>query len=68
MFGDARRTDGYACDSIVGVSVSMGKERIRRPFHRVLKLSRTIADLVGSDTIEVQHPAEPLQYRPRWAV
>ena len=39
-----------------------------RAFHRVLKLSRTIADLAGSDTIEVQHLAEALQYRPRWAV
>ena len=39
-----------------------------RAFHRVLKLSRTIGDLAGSDSIEVQHLAEALQYRPRWAV
>jgi magnesium chelatase family protein len=36
-----------------------------RAYHRVLKLSRTIADLAGCDQIEVQHAAEAIQYRPR---
>jgi len=36
-----------------------------RAFHRVLKLSRTIADLEGADTILASHLAEALQYRPR---
>ena len=36
-----------------------------RAFHRILKLSLTIADLAGSDTIGVAHLAEALQYRPR---
>ena len=35
-----------------------------RVYHRVLKLARTIADLAGSETIEVEHLAEALQYRP----
>lgn len=36
-----------------------------RAYHRVLKLSRTIADLAGAAQIETPHLAEALQYRPR---
>ena len=36
-----------------------------RAFHRVLKLSRTIADLSGDEEILTHHLAEALQYRPR---
>jgi len=36
-----------------------------RSFHRVLKLSRTIADLEGSENIVSEHIKEALQYRPR---
>jgi Predicted ATPase with chaperone activity len=36
-----------------------------RAYHRVLKLSRTIADLAGSKAVEVVHVAEALQYRPK---
>ena len=36
-----------------------------RAFHRILKLSLTIADLAGAETIGVAHLAEALQYRPR---
>ena len=35
-----------------------------RSYHRVLKLSRTIADLDGAADIQVAHIAEALQYRP----
>ena len=37
-----------------------------RAFHRVLKLSRTIADLSGSRDVTAAHLAEALPYRPRW--
>ncbi|MBI5076782.1 YifB family Mg chelatase-like AAA ATPase [Candidatus Falkowbacteria bacterium] len=36
-----------------------------RSFHRVLKLSRTIADLAGAENIETAHLAEALQFRPK---
>ena len=36
-----------------------------RAYHRVLKLSRTIADLAGEKDIISQHLAEALQYRPK---
>ena len=36
-----------------------------RAYHRVLKLSRTIADLAGTDLIEAAHVAEAVQYRPK---
>lgn len=35
-----------------------------RSFHRVVKISRTIADLEGSVKIKSNHVAEALQYRP----
>jgi magnesium chelatase family protein len=34
-----------------------------RTFHRILKVSRTIADLEGTDIIKTSHLAEALQYR-----
>lgn len=36
-----------------------------RAYFRILKLSRTIADLEGADNIADKHVAEALQYRPR---
>lgn len=36
-----------------------------RSYHRVLKLSRTIADLADENLIQVAHVAEAVQYRPK---
>ncbi|MBE0411721.1 MAG: hypothetical protein IBX69_18495 [Anaerolineales bacterium] len=38
---------------------------VGRAYHRVLKLSRTIAALAGSEVITQVHLAEVLQYRPK---
>ncbi len=36
-----------------------------RVYHRMIKVARTIADLTAKPTIEAEHLAEALQYRPR---
>ncbi len=34
-----------------------------RAYHRILKISRTIADMNGKDQLELSHVAEAVQYR-----
>lgn len=38
---------------------------LARVYHRLLRLSRTIADLTGNETILPVHLAESLLYRPK---
>ena len=46
------------------IRAAMGQMNLSaRGYHRVLKLARTIADLAGSEQIQVAHLAEALQYR-----
>jgi len=53
-----------ACQSLM--KTAMRQLRLTaRAYHRVLKLSRTIADLAGSEAITQVHLAESLQYRPK---
>jgi magnesium chelatase family protein len=53
-----------ACQSLM--KTAMRQLRLTaRAYHRVLKLSRTIADLAGSQVITQLHLAEALQYRPK---
>ncbi|MHA1279951.1 MAG: YifB family Mg chelatase-like AAA ATPase, partial [Candidatus Helarchaeota archaeon] len=53
-----------ACQSLM--KTAMRQLRLTaRAYHRVLKLSRTIADLVVSVDITQVHLAEALQYRPK---
>ena len=46
------------------MKTAMGQLQLTaRAYHRVQKLSRTIADLAGSEAITHTHLAEALQYR-----
>ena len=49
-------------EDILGMAIDKGL-LTGRSFDRVLKLSRSIADLEGSDTINLSHVTEALQYR-----
>ena len=51
-------------DSLIRAAMSQ-MNLSARGYHRILKLSRTIADLAGSETIQTPHLAEALQYRPK---
>jgi len=49
------------------LSMAIDKYKLSaRSYMRLLKLSRTIADLAGSENIKSNHLAESLQYRGRW--
>ncbi|MDP3996579.1 MAG: YifB family Mg chelatase-like AAA ATPase [bacterium] len=48
--------------------VRLSAERLSlspRAYHKVLKLSRTIADMLGDDEVNIEHIKEALSYRPK---
>lgn len=54
-------------DSKKLIDIAMDKYALSaRSYMRILKLSRTIADLEGTENIQVNHLAEALQYRGKW--
>jgi magnesium chelatase family protein len=55
------RVSGTA-DALLTAAISRLKLSARA-YHRVLKISRTIADLAGSSSIETAHVSEAVQYR-----
>ena len=55
------------CDSLMRSAMNQ-LQLTARAYHRVLKLSRTIADLAGEESIAPNHLAEALQYRPKLTI
>ncbi|MCU0652643.1 MAG: YifB family Mg chelatase-like AAA ATPase [Candidatus Pacebacteria bacterium] len=51
-------------EKLLKTAVDSGKMSARG-YHRVLKVSRTIADLAGAENIKLNHVAEALAYRPQ---
>ena len=57
--GSARRLDDKAAAFLRSAAERLGWSG--RRLHRTLKVSRTVADLAGSETVAVAHVAEALQ-------
>ncbi len=63
--GDVKRFCTLTSEAKQLLDVSVRRMQLSaRSYHRLLKLSRTIADLADSDMIAIQHVAEAIQYRP----
>ena len=64
--GEIQQFCQMASDARQLLELSVRRMRLSaRSYHRVLKLSRTIADIDEKQQIEVAHTAEALQYRPK---
>ncbi len=66
--GPAEVRDFCRTDTAAQNLLRMAMQQLKlsaRAYHRVLKLSRTIADLAGADIIGAAQIAEAVQYRPR---
>ncbi|MBF0611694.1 MAG: YifB family Mg chelatase-like AAA ATPase [Magnetococcales bacterium] len=53
--------DGMSQDMLLQASRRMGFSA--RTYHRILRVARTIADLSGSEAIQLEHLAEAIHYR-----
>ncbi|HEY88194.1 MAG TPA: YifB family Mg chelatase-like AAA ATPase [Thermoflexia bacterium] len=64
--GELRKYCPLKPDSQALIRAAMSQMQLSaRGYHRILKVSRTIADLEGAPDIQTQHLAEALQYRTR---
>jgi magnesium chelatase family protein len=66
--GPAEVRDFCCTDTAAQNLLRMAMQQLKLPawaYHRVLKFSRTIADLAGADVIGAAHTEEAVQYRPR---
>jgi magnesium chelatase family protein len=64
--GEVRQFCGLQPEGQNLMRVSMSQLNLSAlAYHRILKLSCTIADLAGSEDIQSAHFAEALQYRPK---
>ncbi|MCD4737665.1 MAG: magnesium chelatase, partial [Anaerolineae bacterium] len=64
--GELRKYCPLKPDSQALIRAAMSQMQLSaRGYHRILKVSRTIADLEGAPDIKTHHLAEALQYRTR---
>ena len=63
---DIKKYCGLSEDCISLLKMAVTRMNLSaRSYHRIIKLSRTIADLEGEKNIKPSHIAESLQYRPK---
>ena len=61
---EVRRFCGLSADSEAILRSAITRLGLSaRAYHRVLKIARTIADLAGTESLEMSHVAEAIQYR-----
>ncbi len=63
---DIKKFCGLSKDCVSLLKMAVARMNLSaRSYHRIIKLSRTIADLEGEKDIKPSHIAESLQYRPK---